>query len=91
MQTQTHLKQQEQLYLRTVESLALAVDAKDQTTYGHIRRVKAYAMGMAKLCGIKDRNVLKAIETGSLLHDIGKIAIEDYILNKPGRLTKKRI
>ena len=89
MQTQTHLRQQEQLYLRTVESLALAVDAKDQTTYGHIRRVKAYAMGLAKFCGIKDLNELKAIETGSLLHDIGKIAIEDYILNKPGRLSKK--
>ena len=87
-QAEKHLEEQEQLYLRTVESLALAVDAKDQTTYGHIRRVKAYAMGLAKLCGIKDKEELKAIETGSLLHDIGKIAIEDYILNKPGRLTK---
>jgi diguanylate cyclase (GGDEF)-like protein/putative nucleotidyltransferase with HDIG domain len=84
-----HLKEQEQLYLRTVESLALAVDAKDQTTYGHIRRVKVYAMGLAKLCGIKDKAELKAIETGSLLHDIGKLAIEDYILNKPGRLSEK--
>jgi diguanylate cyclase (GGDEF)-like protein/putative nucleotidyltransferase with HDIG domain len=84
-----HLKEQEQLHLRTVESLALAVDAKDQTTYGHIRRVKVYAMGLAKLCGIKDPAELKAIETGSLLHDIGKLAIDDYILNKPGRLSKK--
>jgi diguanylate cyclase (GGDEF)-like protein/putative nucleotidyltransferase with HDIG domain len=84
-----HLKEQEQLYIRTVESLALAVDAKDQTTYGHIRRVKVYAMGLARLCGITDENELKAIETGSLLHDIGKIAIDDYILNKPGRLSEK--
>ena len=83
------MKEQEQLYLRTVESLALAVDAKDQTTYGHIRRVKVYAMGLAKLCGIKDQDELNAIETGSLLHDIGKLAIDDYILNKPGRLSKK--
>jgi diguanylate cyclase (GGDEF)-like protein/putative nucleotidyltransferase with HDIG domain len=89
MQTEKHLWEQEQLYLRTVESLALAVDAKDQTTYGHIRRVKVYAMGLAKLCGIKDPEELKAIETGSLLHDIGKLAIDDYILNKPGRLSKK--
>lgn len=89
MQAQKHLEEQEQLYLRTVESLALAVDAKDQTTYGHIRRVKAYAIGLAKLCGIKEKNEIKAIETGSLLHDIGKIAIDDYILNKPGRLSKK--
>jgi diguanylate cyclase (GGDEF)-like protein/putative nucleotidyltransferase with HDIG domain len=87
-QAEKHMQEQEQLYLRTVESLALAVDAKDQTTYGHIRRVRAYATGLARLCGIKDANELKAIETGALLHDIGKIAIDDYILNKPGRLTK---
>ena len=89
MQAEKHLEEQEQLYLRTVESLALAVDAKDQTTYGHIRRVKTYAMGLADLCGIRDQSELKAIETGSLLHDIGKIAVEDYILNKPGRLSEK--
>ncbi len=84
-----HLKEQEELYLRTVETLALAVDAKDQTTYGHIRRVRAYALGLAKLCGVTDAKELKAIETGSLLHDIGKLAVEDYILNKPGRLNKQ--
>jgi diguanylate cyclase (GGDEF)-like protein/putative nucleotidyltransferase with HDIG domain len=89
MEAERHLKEQEQLYLRTVESLALAVDAKDQTTYGHIRRVRAYSMGLAKYCGITDPNELMAIETGSLLHDIGKLAIDDYILNKPGRLSKQ--
>lgn len=89
MEAEKHLKEQEQLYFRTVESLALAVDAKDQTTYGHIRRVRAYAMGLARLCGIRDPNELLAVETGSLLHDIGKLAIDDYILNKPGRLTKQ--
>ena len=82
MEAEKHLREQEQLYLRTVESLALAVDAKDATTYGHIRRVRAYAMGLARLCGIRDSNQLMAIETGSLLHDIGKLAIDDYILNK---------
>ncbi len=46
-------------------------------------------MGLAKLCGIKDADELKAIQTGSLLHDIGKLAIDDYILNKPGRLSKQ--
>ena len=89
MEAEKHLKEQEQLYLRTVESLALAVDAKDQTTYGHIRRVHVYATKMAHLCGITDPNELKAIETGSLLHDIGKLAIDDYILNKPGKLTQQ--
>ncbi|MGA2263536.1 MAG: HD domain-containing phosphohydrolase [Acidobacteriota bacterium] len=75
--------------MRTVETLALAVDAKDQTTYGHIRRVKAYALGLAKLSGVTDDNEMKAIETGSVLHDIGKLAIEDYLLNKPGRLSRQ--
>ncbi len=89
MEAERHLKEQEELYMRTVESLALAVDAKDQTTYGHIRRVKVYATGLAKLVGIKNPDELKAIETGALLHDIGKLAIDDYILNKPGRLSKQ--
>lgn len=84
-----HLKDQEALYLRTVETLALAVDAKDQTTYGHIRRVKAYALGLAELRRITDADELRAIDYASLLHDIGKLAIEDYILNKPGRLSRQ--
>jgi diguanylate cyclase (GGDEF)-like protein/putative nucleotidyltransferase with HDIG domain len=88
-ESEKHLKEQEQLYLRTVESLAMAVDAKDQTTYGHIRRVRAYAIGLAKFCGITDNNEIKAINTGALLHDVGKLIIPDYILNKPGRLTKQ--
>ncbi len=88
MEAEKHLLEQENLYLRTVESLAMAIDAKDQTTSGHIRRVRAYAMGLARLCGIQDPRELKAIETGSLLHDIGKLAIDDYILNKPGPLSQ---
>ncbi|MBN1571007.1 MAG: HD domain-containing protein [Acidobacteria bacterium] len=89
MEAEKHLKEQEQLYMRTVESLALAVDAKDQTTYGHIRRVRVYAKGLAQLLGLNNPIELKAIEIGSLLHDIGKLAIDDYILNKPGRLSKQ--
>jgi diguanylate cyclase (GGDEF)-like protein/putative nucleotidyltransferase with HDIG domain len=89
IEAEKHLKEQEQLYLRTVESLAMAVDAKDQTTYGHIRRVKAYAMGLAKLAGLTDPRELMAVETGALLHDIGKLAIDDYILNKPGKLSRQ--
>jgi diguanylate cyclase (GGDEF)-like protein/putative nucleotidyltransferase with HDIG domain len=88
IEAEKHLEEQEALYLRTVESLALAVDAKDQTTYGHIRRVRVYATRLAHFCGIKDPDELKAIETGALLHDIGKLAIDDYILNKPGKLSK---
>ena len=57
--------------------------------YGHIRRVRVYAKGLAKLCSLNDPIELKAIEISSLLHDIGKLAVDDYILNKPGRLSKQ--
>ncbi len=83
-----NLEELNKLYLRTVESLALAVDAKDQSTHGHVRRVRAYAMGLAGLRGLTNQSELLAIETGALLHDIGKLAIDDYILNKPGKLTR---
>jgi diguanylate cyclase (GGDEF)-like protein/putative nucleotidyltransferase with HDIG domain len=83
------LRELNSLYMRTVESLALAVDAKDQTTHGHIRRVRAYAVGLARLHGVTDPTELLAIETGALLHDIGKLAIEDFILNKPGKLSQQ--
>ena len=89
MEAETHLKEQEELYLRTVESLAIAVALKDQIPYGHIRRAKVYATELAGLCGIKSSKELEAIRTGALLHDIGKLAIDDYILNKPGRLSKQ--
>jgi diguanylate cyclase (GGDEF)-like protein/putative nucleotidyltransferase with HDIG domain len=89
LEAEKHLKEQEELYLRTVESLAVAVEVNDETTYGHIRRVKVYANELARLCGVTNPNELKAIQTGALLHDIGKLVIDDYILNKPGRLSKQ--
>lgn len=82
-----HVEQVNRLYLSTVESLAMAVDAKDQVTHGHIRRVQSLAVGMAKALGLKDPNSLKAIEAAALLHDMGKLAVPEHILNKPGRLT----
>ncbi len=82
-----HLRELSELHHRTVESLALAADAKDEVTYGHIRRVRAYALGLANLAGVTDPQELLVIETGSLLHDIGKLAVDDYILGKPGRLS----
>ena len=83
-----HLSQMNSLYLSTIETLAMAVDAKDQITHGHIRRVQAYAVGMARAIGIKDENRIRAVEAASLLHDMGKLAVPEYILNKPGRLTE---
>ncbi len=75
------------LYLATVESLAMAIDAKDQVTHGHVRRVQILASGLARAMGMRDEESLRWIEAAALLHDIGKLAIPEYILNKPGKLT----
>src|SRR5215467_6120421 len=82
-----HLAELNRLYLSTIETLAMAIDAKDQITHGHIRRVQAYAVGLAKRVGVKDEKLIKAIEAAALLHDMGKLAVPEHILNKPGKLT----
>ncbi len=75
------------VFLSTVEALALAIDAKDQVTHGHIRRVQRYTMGLAAALGVKDEKQLDALRAAALLHDTGKLAVPEYILNKPGPLT----
>jgi diguanylate cyclase (GGDEF)-like protein/putative nucleotidyltransferase with HDIG domain len=87
-QAQTHISELNKLYLQTVEALASAVDAKDRYTHGHIRRVQAYAATLASRLGVQDEKELMSIRAGALLHDIGKIAIPEYILNKPTVLTE---
>jgi putative nucleotidyltransferase with HDIG domain len=82
-----HLSELNRLYLSTIETLAMAIDAKDQITHGHIRRVQRYAVGLAKRVGISEDAQIRAIEAASLLHDMGKLAVPEYILNKPGKLT----
>lgn len=82
-----HLSELNQLYLSTIETLAMAIDAKDQITHGHIRRVQTYAVGLARRIGVTDEKLIKAIEAAALLHDMGKLAVPEYILNKPGKLT----
>src|SRR5438270_9785419 len=74
------------LHLATVEALATAIDAKDQTTHCHVRRVQIYAEGIGKLLNLSDGE-LAALNAGALLHDVGKLAVPDHILNKPGTLT----
>jgi diguanylate cyclase (GGDEF)-like protein/putative nucleotidyltransferase with HDIG domain len=74
------------LHLATVEALATAIDAKDQTTHCHVRRVQIYAAGMGRILGLS-HNDIEALRAGALLHDIGKLAVPDHILNKPGKLT----
>jgi putative nucleotidyltransferase with HDIG domain len=82
-----HIAQVNSLYLSTIETLAMAVDAKDQITHGHIRRVQVYAVELSKRLGVNNDRQLKAIEAAALLHDMGKLAIPEHILNKPGKLT----
>jgi diguanylate cyclase (GGDEF)-like protein/putative nucleotidyltransferase with HDIG domain len=82
-----HLKVLNGLYLSTIETLAMAIDAKDQITHGHIRRVQVHAVTLARAVGIRDDAQIRAIEAAALLHDMGKLAVPEYILNKPGPLT----
>jgi putative nucleotidyltransferase with HDIG domain len=82
-----HLAELNRLYLSTIETLAMAIDAKDQITHGHIRRVQFFAVGLAKAMGVTDGAQIKAVEAAALLHDMGKLAVPEYILNKPGPLT----
>ena len=75
-----------QLHLATAEALATAIDAKDQTTHCHVRRVQIYAAGMGEMFGLT-ADEIAALKAGALLHDIGKLAVPPHILNKPGPLT----
>jgi diguanylate cyclase (GGDEF)-like protein/putative nucleotidyltransferase with HDIG domain len=75
-----------ELHLATAEALATAIDAKDQTTHCHVRRVQIYAAGMGEVFGLT-ADEIAALKAGALLHDIGKLAVPPHILNKPGPLT----
>lgn len=75
-----------ELHLATVEALALAIDAKDQTAPNHIRQVQAYAAGLARTLGMSETEI-QGVRTAALLHDIGKLAVPEHILAKPGPLT----
>jgi len=83
---QKHIGEMAQLHLRTIEALALAIDAKDDTTSAHLRRVQVYASELARELGVSPVE-MQAIEAAALLHDIGKLAVPEYIISKPGRLT----
>src|SRR5690349_12338807 len=74
------------LHLATAEALATAIDAKDQITHCHVRRVQVYAARMGEVFALSDDEI-SALKAGALLHDIGKLAVPPHILNKPGRLT----
>src|SRR5882762_5624506 len=81
-----HVEEMANLHLRTIEALALAIEAKDQTTHDHLQRVRIYAIEVAKELGMKGSE-LEALHAAALLHDIGKLAVPEHIISKPGRLT----
>jgi diguanylate cyclase (GGDEF)-like protein/putative nucleotidyltransferase with HDIG domain len=82
-----HVEEMATIHMNTIESLAIAIDAKDQTTHGHVRRTQLYATQMGKIFNLSESE-LRALHAGALLHDIGKLAVPEYILNKPGKLTE---
>lgn len=82
-----HVEEMASIHMNTIESLAIAIDAKDQTTHGHVRRTQIYATEMGALFNVSEQE-LRALHAGALLHDIGKLAVPEYILNKPGKLTE---
>ncbi len=81
-----HTEEIADLHLRTIEALSLAIEAKDHSTHDHLRRVQAYAVQLGKDLGLTDAE-LNALRAASMLHDIGKLAVPEQILSKPGRLT----
>ena len=76
----------EQSYDVTLEALGDALDLKDSETEGHSKRVTAYTIALARAMGLSPADI-KVIARGAFLHDIGKMAIPDEILRKPGKLT----
>jgi putative nucleotidyltransferase with HDIG domain len=81
-----HAEQVSNLHLRTIEALALAIEAKDRTTGEHLQRVRVYAMELAKELSLSEEET-EALRAASVLHDIGKLAVPEHIISKPGKLT----
>jgi diguanylate cyclase (GGDEF)-like protein/putative nucleotidyltransferase with HDIG domain len=81
-----HAEEVAALHLRTIESLALAIEAKDHTSHQHLQRMRVFTVEVAKALGFPEPEI-EALRAAALLHDIGKLAIPEHIINKPGRLT----
>jgi diguanylate cyclase (GGDEF)-like protein/putative nucleotidyltransferase with HDIG domain len=83
---QQHLEETEALHLRTIEGLAMAIEAKDQNTHDHLFRVRNYVEEVGRAMGLPTLE-MQALQTAAFLHDIGKLAVPEHIINKPGLLT----
>ena len=86
-----HLGGMNRVYVATIEALAQTIDAKDQVTHDHIRRVQDNSVRLAQALGVTGESDLQALKAASLLHDVGKISVPEHILNKPGRLTASEL
>src|SRR2546421_2467868 len=89
-QKTTEIFEGSRVHLATVEALASAIDARDGDGIGHVRRAQIYAVGLGRILGVPEPEI-DALRTGALLHGIGKLAIPDHILNKPGTLTQSEM
>jgi HD-GYP domain-containing protein (c-di-GMP phosphodiesterase class II) len=83
---QRSAEENRQLFIGTVKALAAAIDGKDPYTRGHSERVSRFSMAIAQRLGLSDEEV-EQIRISALLHDVGKISIDDKILKKPASLT----
>jgi diguanylate cyclase (GGDEF)-like protein/putative nucleotidyltransferase with HDIG domain len=81
-----HHRELADLHMRTIGALALAIDAKDHTTHEHVQRVRIYSMEMGRQFALGE-DELEALRAASVLHDIGKLAVPEHIISKPGKLT----
>ncbi|HLG12925.1 MAG TPA: HD domain-containing phosphohydrolase [Blastocatellia bacterium] len=81
-----HIESLTKLHLAAIESLTMAIDAKDQVTRGHIQRVRVLAEGLGRACGYPE-DQMEGLKAAALLHDIGKLAVPEHILCKPGKLS----
>ena len=85
---QTASEQNRQLFIDSIEMIAAAVDAKDPYTKGHSGRVSQYSVILAKELGL-DEAEAERVRISAILHDVGKIGVEDRVLKKPGVLTNE--
>jgi HD-GYP domain-containing protein (c-di-GMP phosphodiesterase class II) len=80
------LRQNQELFLETIKTLAAAIDAKDPYTRGHSERVSSYSMAITRHLGMSQDEVFR-VHIAAILHDVGKLGIREGILNKPGGLS----
>jgi putative nucleotidyltransferase with HDIG domain len=80
------LRQNQELFLETIRTLAAAIDAKDPYTRGHSERVSSYSMAISRHLGLNQEEVFR-VHIAAILHDVGKLGVRESILNKPGGLS----